>query len=200
MPTRGSRCVRVAWRQDRRDRGRARIGRSRRGRRRARPQRCGLLAETVHTAGVPGTCGRACRRTAHGRSGRASPACSWMRPVRALARIRRDPDIRWRRTPEDLARGLREEQLDLLVSAAAVLAPRRPARLQHLFQRARGERRGRRARSSRRIPDFTCIACRTCRRRSPLLADLGDARGYLRTDPARHGLEAFFGAPSCDRC
>ena len=74
-------------------------------------------------------------------------------PCTGLGTLRRDVDIRWRRAPDDLARGGQAAGDD----AGRGIGGRRAWRttgLRHLFQRARGERASRRgvSRRSRRIP------------------------------------------------
>ena len=74
-------------------------------------------------------------------------------PCSGLGTIRRDPDVKWRRTEADLA-ALAAAQLRLLDQTAAVRPARRPAGLFDLLERARGERRRRRRRSWRTHDGF----------------------------------------------
>jgi 16S rRNA (cytosine967-C5)-methyltransferase len=106
-------------------------------------------------------------------------------PCSGLGTIRRDPDVRWRRTDADLP-GLADMQLHLIREAARVLKP--GGRLvyatcssepeENEFVVARFLEEG----AFSRDPGAPSDAVR------PFI----DGHGYLRTFPFAHGLEAFF--------
>jgi 16S rRNA (cytosine967-C5)-methyltransferase len=111
-------------------------------------------------------------------------------PCSGLGTIRRDPDIRWRRTEADLAT-LADAQRALLVRAAEVVTvggrlvyatcssePEENEQVVEAFLRERD--------------DFDLIDLRE--HPHPALGPVLDDRGMLRTVPFRHGLEAFFAA------
>ena len=111
-------------------------------------------------------------------------------PCSGLGTIRRDPDIRWRRSERDLA-SLAQDQLALLERAAALVRPR--GRLVYATCSSEPDeneavvdaflsRRG----------DFELVDLRNDT--SPHLVPLLDERGMMRTLPFAHGLEAFFAA------
>lgn len=110
-------------------------------------------------------------------------------PCSGLGTIRRDPDIRWRRSEDDLA-PLAARQLDLLDRAAAVVAP--GGRLVYATCSSEPDEnevvveRFLAARSSFRLVDLRGTVA--------LPRPLVDSRGMLRTLPFAHGLEAFFAA------
>ena len=65
-------------------------------------------------------------------------------PCSGLGTLRRDPEIRWRRTPGDLPRLAAAQQRDARPGGGGAPS-RRPPALRHLLQRAGGERPGDRA-------------------------------------------------------
>jgi 16S rRNA (cytosine967-C5)-methyltransferase len=109
-------------------------------------------------------------------------------PCSGLGTVRRDPDIRWRRTESDLA-GLAVAQLRMLTETARVLRPggrlvystcsSEPDENEHVVQRFLGE-------SGFALAPITTPGS-TAR-------SLVNAAGHLRTLPYRDGLEAFFAA------
>ncbi len=114
-------------------------------------------------------------------------------PCSGLGTIRRDPEIRWRRTETDLDQ-LARVQLAMLDRAAGGVRPggrliyatcssepEENERVVEQFLAAHGEFRLLRVGSGR---DEVL----------PALESVVDQSGYLRTDPHTHGLEAFFGA------
>ena len=114
-------------------------------------------------------------------------------PCSGLGTIRRDPEIRWRRTETDLDR-LARVQLAMLDRAAGGVRPggrliyatcssepEENERVVEQFLAAHGEFRLLRAGSGRGEV-------------LPALESVVDQSGHLRTDPHAHGLEAFFGA------
>jgi 16S rRNA (cytosine967-C5)-methyltransferase len=111
-------------------------------------------------------------------------------PCSGLGTIRRDPDIKWRREPQDLP-VLADRQLVLLRRAAAVVRPggrlvyatcsSEPEENEMIVDRFLASEAG-----------FRLVDLRKDGRAelSPVLDD----RGMLRTLPFEHGLEAFFAA------
>jgi 16S rRNA (cytosine967-C5)-methyltransferase len=111
-------------------------------------------------------------------------------PCSGLGTLRRDPDIRWRRRESDLTR-LAAAELTMLQHAAAAVAiggrlvyatcssePEENEGVAHAFL----------ASTQGFLPLHAHDAAPS------LPAEVIDARGHLRTEPHRHGLEAFFGA------
>lgn len=111
-------------------------------------------------------------------------------PCSGLGTLRRDPDIRWRRREDDLP-SLAAAELTMLQHAADVVA--RGGRLVYATCSSEPEENdGVVAAFLATTPGFERI---DAGRAAPdLPAAVVDARGFLRTDPDRHGLEAFFGA------
>ena len=155
-----------------------------------RSRRLGLLRDTIRLSGAR------CARALHVPSGGTLPFEAVFdrvlvdAPCSGLGTIRRDPDIRWRRTRADLP-VLAREQLALLSRAADVVKaggllvyatcssePEENEMVVDAFLDYR--------------PHFRVVDLRV--EGSPLLEPLLDARGMLRTLPSEHGLEAFFAA------
>jgi 16S rRNA (cytosine967-C5)-methyltransferase len=110
-------------------------------------------------------------------------------PCSGLGTIRRDPDIRWRRRPGDLA-PLAEAQVALLHRAADIVRP--GGRLVYATCSSEPEENdGVVERILRERPDLARVDLRG---ESPILDPLLDEDGALRTLPFLHGLEAFFAA------
>lgn len=111
-------------------------------------------------------------------------------PCSGLGTIRRDPEIRWRRTADDLDR-LAREQVALLRRAAAVVRP--GGRLVYATCSSEPE-------ENESVVDAFLAANREfvliplTADAIPALAPLLDARGMLRTTPFAHRLDAFFAA------
>lgn len=111
-------------------------------------------------------------------------------PCSGLGTLRRDPDIRWRRCPADLA-VLAAAQQRMLLHAAAAVAP--GGRLIYATCSSEPE-------ENEQVVDaflqtaagFTPINAGAVHPSMP--PGVIDARGHLRTTPDGHGLEAFFGA------
>ena len=110
-------------------------------------------------------------------------------PCSGLGTLRRDPDIRWRRREEDLP-VLAAAQSRMLAHAAACVAP--GGRLVYATCSSEPEENedviGAFLATTR---SFALVDARGIAGVPPAVID---ARGYLRTLPHRHGLEAFFGA------
>jgi 16S rRNA (cytosine967-C5)-methyltransferase len=111
-------------------------------------------------------------------------------PCSGLGTLRRDPDIRWRRGPEELVR-FAEQQLGILARVAPVVAPggdlvystcsSEPDENEAVVQRFLAS-----------APDFSVRPLDVARH--PHAAGLVTGDGFLRTLPFRDGLEAFFAA------
>ena len=153
-----------------------------------RQRRLALLRETVQPSGA--RCVRIVRVPA---SGPLPFTAGFDRvlvdaPCSGLGTIRRDPDIRWRRTEVDLAVFARDQRA-LLTRAAETVAPggrlvyatcsSEPEENELVVDAFLGDR-----------PDFELADLR--RHGSAILAPFVDARGMMRTLTFEHGLEAFF--------
>jgi 16S rRNA (cytosine967-C5)-methyltransferase len=111
-------------------------------------------------------------------------------PCSGLGIIRRDPDIRWRRQESDLPR-LGAAQLAMLRQAAAAVKP--GGRLVYSTCSSEPEENDQVVEALLQDPPSP-FALVDFRGRVPALEPVLDGRGILRTSPAEHGLEAFFGA------
>ncbi|MFI5178942.1 MAG: 16S rRNA (cytosine(967)-C(5))-methyltransferase RsmB [Vicinamibacterales bacterium] len=111
-------------------------------------------------------------------------------PCSGLGTLRRDSDIRWRRHEADLT-PLAAAALTMLQHAAEVVAP--GGRLVYATCSSEPEENeGVADAFAATAPAFAALDARLAAPRVP--PALVDARGHLRTEPHRHGLEAFFGA------
>ena len=115
-------------------------------------------------------------------------------PCSGLGILRRDPDIRWRRSEEDLP-ALAAAQLVMLRHAAAAVAP--GGRL--IYSTCSSEPEENESVADAFLataPEFVPIDLRdeASRLESALPPEVVDANGHLRTYPHVHSLEAFFGA------
>ena len=111
-------------------------------------------------------------------------------PCSGLGTLRRDPDIRWRRSEDELP-GLAAAQLVMLQRAAGVVAP--GGRLVYATCSSEpDENEGVADAFLATTRGFTPLDARLAAPDLP--AGLVDDRGYFRTCPHLHGLEAFFGA------
>jgi len=156
-----------------------------------RPSRMELLRHTVEASGA--RCVRLMQVEARGPLpiGSTFDRVLIDAPCSGLGTIRRDPDIRWRRRPDQLA-AFADEQVDLLDRAAAVLRP--GGRL--VYATCSSEPQENEEVVDRFLaahPDMELIDLRV-ESLPPTLQQLVDDRGMFRTLPFRHGLEAFFGA------
>lgn len=114
-------------------------------------------------------------------------------PCSGLGTVRRDPDIRWRRTEADLA-PLAAAQLKMIRNAAAAVRP--GGRLIYATCSSEPEE------NDRVVEAFLSgdgrFSAVDLRKDKPgnvkALDQVIDETGVLRTLPHRHGLEAFFGA------
>jgi 16S rRNA (cytosine967-C5)-methyltransferase len=110
-------------------------------------------------------------------------------PCSGLGTLRRDPDIRWRRREEDLTT-LAAAQKTMIANAADCVAPggrliyatcsSEPEENEYVVDAFLASH-----------PSFVPVDARSL---GALPAAVIDARGYLRTAPHLHALEAFFGA------
>ena len=114
-------------------------------------------------------------------------------PCSGLGTIRRDPEIRWRRTEADLDR-MADAQVTMLERAADVV--RAGGRLIYATCSSEPE-------ENERVVERFLDLRQEFRSLPPAgwgtqvlpgLDAVVDEHGYLRTDPYRHGLEGFFGA------
>jgi 16S rRNA (cytosine967-C5)-methyltransferase len=112
-------------------------------------------------------------------------------PCSGLGTIRRDPDIRWRRLPEDLP-GFGNRQLRLLEQTSQTV--RRGGRLVYATCSSEPEENEDViARFLLEQPTFAITDLRTASG-GAVPAVVLDERGFLRTLPFAHDLEAFFAA------
>jgi len=155
-----------------------------------RPRRIRLLADAVRASGA--TCVRIVQVP---RTDSLPFAARFDRvlvdaPCSSLGTVRRDPDVKWRRKPEDLA-VFAGAQLELLRRAADVVRPggrlvyatcsSEPEENEHVVSQFLAGR-----------PEFTAIHLGADLPVS--LLPLVDGQGHLRTLPHTHRLEAFFAA------
>jgi 16S rRNA (cytosine967-C5)-methyltransferase len=113
-------------------------------------------------------------------------------PCSGLGTLRRDPDVKWKRTPEDLA-VFAKAQVELLQRVAPVVAP--GGRL--VYSTCSSEADENEAVVAAFLAgtrDFSVRPLATLGDVSSAVRALATPDGFLRTDPARHGLEAFFAA------
>jgi 16S rRNA (cytosine967-C5)-methyltransferase len=155
----------------------------------ARARRMRLLAQAVRDSGAPNI------RLVHVGSRDDVPfRAAFDRvlvdaPCSGLGTVRRDPDIRWRRSEDQLAE-LASYQRSLLARAARAVAP--GGRLVYATCSSEPEE------NEDVVDDFLATHAGfrlvDARDASPVLGPVTDARGMLRTLPFAHGLEAFFAA------
>ena len=109
-------------------------------------------------------------------------------PCSGLGTLRRDPDIKWRRQPDDLA-GFARRQLDLVARAAATVRP--GGRLVYTTCSTEPEENEEVvAAAVTRLTDFDLVREPSS---VPAVAALTDADGVFRTHPARDGLDGYYG-------
>jgi 16S rRNA (cytosine967-C5)-methyltransferase len=113
-------------------------------------------------------------------------------PCSGLGTVRRDPDIKWKRSPADLP-GFAAIQTDLLQRLSRLLRP--GGRLVYSTCSSEPEE------NEEVVGSFLTSARDFVRRPLSTLVEvpatiraLGDDTGVLQTSPQLHGLEAFFGA------
>jgi 16S rRNA (cytosine967-C5)-methyltransferase len=110
-------------------------------------------------------------------------------PCSGLGTLRRDPDIKWKRTEADLPL-LADRQLKMLVNAAAVVKP--SGRLVYATCSSEPD-------ENEFVVDRFLAASRfqpldAAAAHPQLASTLVDSRGHFRTAPHLHQLECFFGA------
>ena len=152
-----------------------------------RPKRVRLLASAVRNAGAQ------CVRVVQANAAQALPFGEAFdlvlidAPCSGLGTLRRDPDIKWRRSPDEFA-ALASLQLQILSCAAAVV--RTGGRIVYSTCSSEPEE------NDEVVERF--LAAHPGFRHSPLefpaAPELVGADGYFRTLPFRDGLEAFFAA------
>jgi 16S rRNA (cytosine967-C5)-methyltransferase len=113
-------------------------------------------------------------------------------PCSGLGTLRRDPDIKWKRTPADLP-ALARTQVELLQRAARVVraggrlvystCSSEPEENEHVI-----------AAFLAQAPAFKVAPLQSLAEVPDAIRNLHTPEGFLRTDPASDGLEAFFGA------
>ncbi len=109
-------------------------------------------------------------------------------PCSGLGTLRRDPDIKWRRQPDDLAR-FASRQVDLIRRAAASV--RRGGRLVYTTCSTEPEENDAVVATVLETePELHRVAAAPL---SPALAPFVGADGTFRTHPARDGLDGYFG-------
>ena len=150
-----------------------------------RPRRLSLLSQTLTRCGS--RCAHVVRLDLH--QPPFAAVFDWVLldvPCSGLGTLRRDPDIRWRRTPEELS-SFAAMQSAFLRAAAAVVAP--GGRL--VYATCSGEPEENQHVVERFLTDNSGFSQE---RSYPLqLTPLIDSSGHLQTLPFRDGLEAFFG-------
>jgi 16S rRNA (cytosine967-C5)-methyltransferase len=109
-------------------------------------------------------------------------------PCSGTGTLRRDPDIKWRRQPDDLA-GFARRQVDLLTRAALAVRPggrlvyttcsTEPEENEEVVAAAIGQ-----------LTDFDVVREPSS---VPAVAALTGADGAFRTHPARDGLDGYYG-------
>lgn len=157
-----------------------------------RPRRVRLLAETLRR------CGASAVHLVHVAPDGVLPFAdgSFDRvlvdaPCSGLGTVRRDPDIRWRRTESDLPL-LARAQRALLERVHRVVAP--GGRLIYSTCSSEPEENEQVIASTIGAhPDLRVLPLATLEDLPAGVATMATSDGYLRTTP-RHGLEAFFGA------
>ena len=118
-------------------------------------------------------------------------------PCSGLGTLRRNPDLKWRQSPQAVAE-LRRQQAAILASAARLLKPGGRLVYATCSLLRRGERGDRAtAFSAAHAASFEPLPARELLQR----AQVGDAgralvqrRAYLRLWPHRHGTDGFFAA------
>lgn len=118
------------------------------------------------------------------------PSFEWVvldSPCSGLGTLRRDPDIRWRRKPEDLSR-MASMQFELLAGASTAVAP--GGRL--LYATCSSEPDENQDVVTRFLESHPAFSIQAPT--APHLLQCVDDEGFLQTRPDRHGLEGFFAA------
>lgn len=157
-----------------------------------RPRRLRLLRESIAAAGASHV--RVARVDATGPLpfGEVFDAVLLDAPCSGLGTIRRDPEIRWRRTPEDLQR-MAATQDRMLDRVAATVRP--GGRLVYATCSSEPEENEERVSAFLgRNGGFRLVNAAAQSERTAVLSPVVNAAGFLRTWPFEHRLEAFFAA------
>jgi 16S rRNA (cytosine967-C5)-methyltransferase len=157
-----------------------------------RPRRLRLLRESVRAAEASQV--RIARVDAAGPLpfGPVFDAVLLDAPCSGLGTIRRDPEIRWRRTPEDLER-MAATQDRMLDRVAATVKP--GGRLVYATCSSEPEENEERISAFlARNPGFRPVNAARQSERTAALGPVVNEAGFLRTWPFQHQLEAFFAA------
>jgi 16S rRNA (cytosine967-C5)-methyltransferase len=114
-------------------------------------------------------------------------------PCSGLGTVRREPEIRWRRAEADLL-PLAAAQLTMIHQAAAAVRP--GGRL--VYSTCSSEPEENEGVVDRFLAETQLFSAIDLRAEQPahygVIEHVLDERGFLRTAPHKHGLEAFFGA------
>jgi 16S rRNA (cytosine967-C5)-methyltransferase len=155
-----------------------------------RARRMALMRETIRTCGATSVHLVHLPATGSLPFARAFDRVLVDAPCSGLGTVRRDPDIKWRRSESDLA-PLASRQVDLLTRAATVVVP--GGRVVYATCSSEPEENDEVVGTFLdRHPQWRLIDLRS---ESPeAVRPLLDERGVFRTLPFAHGLEAFFAA------
>jgi 16S rRNA (cytosine967-C5)-methyltransferase len=157
-----------------------------------RPRRLGLLRDMLRQAGTASVRLVRLDASADLPFGATFDCVLLDAPCSGLGTIRRDPEIRWRRTLEDLPRLAAAQDAMLDRACAAV---RMGGRLVYATCSSEPEENEDRVAAFLvRHPDFAVLSPVDLSARGQALAPVVNPAGFLRTSPFEHGLEAFFAA------
>jgi len=113
-------------------------------------------------------------------------------PCSGTGTLARNPEIKWRLRPDDIAR-LAENQAQMLRQALEVLKPH--GRLVYATCSLEGEENERVVECVlKEVQGVRALGREPLRREAPEIADLIDADGYFRTRPDLHRTDGFFAA------
>jgi 16S rRNA (cytosine967-C5)-methyltransferase len=155
-----------------------------------RPRRVRLLRDTLRESGATGVLLCRIATVGHLPFRAVFDRVLVDAPCSGLGTLRRDPDIKWRRTAADLDR-LARDQRELLARAAQVVKP--GGRLVNATCSSEPEENDEVVHAFLTAhPEFVRLDLREAGPR--VLNGVIDAGGGLRTLPFAHGLEAFFAA------
>ena len=141
-----------------------------------------------------------CTSTTHRRRSTTRASSGWPRkidrvlvdaPCSGLGTLRRNPDLKWRQTPDRASPRLAVKQRAILAARGAAGQAGRTAGLRYL-QLLREENEGRCRRLPGGHPRFRLAALR--RRSCSVRAYALDTGQYFRVFPHSHGMDGFFAA------
>lgn len=112
-------------------------------------------------------------------------------PCSGLGTVRRDPDIKWKRSPDDL-RIFAKTQVDLLHRVSRVVKP--GGRIVYSTCSSEPDENEAVVQAFLTAADFAAMPLGQASDVAAGVRARATADGFLRTDPARDGLEAFFAA------